>query len=100
MASLVEVFGAPTGGSSGACTPETSERLLEFNAAVKWLRGQGVRVERHDPNRRCEALFAHSAVANTIHVHGMECLPLILVDREAVSYGECPRPEESAAMAG
>lgn len=63
MANLVEVFNEPTGCSSGACIPEASERLLEFNTAV-------------------------------------ECLPLILIDGEIVSYGEYPSPEELAAMAG
>jgi len=100
MANLVEVFDEPTGCSSGACKPEASERLLDFNAAVRWLRGQGVRVERYDPNRQCEALFANPAVANTLHVHGMECLPLILIDGEVASYGDYPSPEELAAMAG
>ena len=100
MASLVEVFDEPTGCSSGACIPEASERLLEFNAAVEWLRRQGVRVERYDSNRQCEALFANPAVANTIHGHGMECLPVILIDGEVVSYGEYPSRDELTAMVG
>ena len=100
MANLVEVFDEPTGCSSGACTPEVSDRFLEFNAAVEWLRGQGVRVERYDPNQQCDAFFANSTVVNMINVHGIKCLPLILVDGNVIAYGAYPSPEELAAMAG
>jgi len=101
MARLIEVFDPPMCCSSGACGPKVLDRrLVQFSAALEWLRAQGVQVARYNPSQEYEAFVGNAMVVNTINTHGTECLPLILVDGEIVSYGGYPSKEELAVMAG
>ena len=100
MAKLVQVFDPPMCCSSGVCGPKVDKRLVEFSASLQWLRGQGVQVERYNPSQQYEAFVGNAIVVNTINTQGTECLPLILVDGEIVSYGGYPSKEELAVMAG
>jgi len=96
----LEVFDPPMCCSSGVCGPKVDSRLVRFGAALEWLRGQGVEVERYNPTQQYEAFVQNAMVVNTINAQGTECLPLILVDGEIVSYGGYPSREELAVMAG
>jgi len=99
MTRLVEVFDPPMCCSGGVCGPKVDKRLVQFSAALEWLRGQGVQVERYNPTQQYEAFVNNATVVNTINTHGTECLPLILVNGEIVSYGGYPSREELAVMA-
>jgi hypothetical protein len=99
MTRLVEVFERPMCCSSGACGPMVDKRLVQFIATLEWLRAQGVQVERYNPSQQYEAFVGNATVVDTINTHGTECLPLILVDGEIVSYGSYPSQEELAVMA-
>ncbi len=100
MTRLVQVFDPPMCCSSGTCGPTVDRRLVQFSAALEWLRGQGVQVERYNPSQQYEAFVGNVTVVNTINTQGTECLPLILVDGVIVSYGGYPSREELAVMAG
>ncbi len=76
------------------------KRLVQFSAALEWLRGQGIQVERYNPSHQYEAFAANETAVNAINSHGIEYLPLILVDGGIVSYGGYPIQEELAAMTG
>jgi len=99
MTKLVEVFDPPMCCSSGVCGPKVDKRLVQFSAALEWLRGQGVQVERYNPSYQYEAFVGNTTVVNMINAQGAECLPLILVDGDIVSYGGYPSKEELAVMA-
>jgi arsenite methyltransferase len=99
MARFVEVFDPPMCCSSGVCGPNVDKRLVQFSAALEWLRGQGVQVNRYNPTQQYDAFVNNATVVNTINTHGTECLPLILVDGEIVSYGGYPSKEDLAVMA-
>src|SRR4030042_1817104 len=98
MTRFVEVFDPPMCCSSGVCGPKVDKRLVQFSAALEWLRGQGVQVERYNPTQQYDAFVGNATVVNTINTQGMECLPLILIDGEIVSYGGYPSREELAVM--
>jgi arsenite methyltransferase len=100
MARLIEVFDPPMCCSSGVCGPKVDKRLVQFSAALEWLRGQGVQVERYNPTQQYEAFVNNTTVVDTINAQGTECLPLILVDGQIVSYGGYPSQEELGVMAG
>ena len=100
MTRPIEVFDPPMCCSSGECGPKVDKRLVQFSAALEWLRGQGVQVERYNPSHQYEAFAGNATVLNTINTLGTECLPMILVDGEIVSRGGYPSKEELAAMAG
>ena len=99
MTRVVEVFDPPMCCSSGVCGPKVDKRLVQFSAALAWLRAQGIQVERYNPTQQYDAFVNNAAVVNTINTLGIECLPLILVDGEIVSRGIYPGKEELAVMA-
>lgn len=100
MVRLVEVFDPPMCCSSGVCGPKVDNRLVQFSAALEWLRGQGVQLERYNPTQQYEAFANNATVVDTINAQGTECLPLILVDGEVVSCGGYPSREDLAVMVG
>lgn len=100
MAKLIEVFDPPMCCSSGVCGPKVDKKLVQFSVTLEWLRGQGLQVERYNPTQQYDAFVNNAAVVNTINTQGTQCLPLILVDGEIVSYGDYPGKEELATMAG
>jgi arsenite methyltransferase len=100
MARLIQVFDSPMCCSTGVCGPKVDKRLVQFAAALEWLRGQGVQVERYNPSQQYDAFVGNATVVDAVNTQGMECLPLILADGEIVSYGCYPSKEELAVMAG
>ncbi len=100
MAKLVQVFDPPMCCSSGVCGPKVDKRLVQFAAALEWLRGQGVQVERYNPSQQYDAFVGNVTVVNTINTQGIQCLPLILVDGVIASYGSYPSQENLGVMAG
>ena len=95
----MEVFDQPMCCSSGVCGPKVDKKLVDFNAALAWLREQGVEVQRYNPTQQYEAFVANSKVVRTINEHGTGCLPLILVEGEIVSRGSYPGKDELAVLA-
>jgi len=100
MTRLVQVFDPPMCCSSGVCGPKVDKRLVQFSAALEWLRRQGVQVERYNPSQQYDAFVGNATVVSTVNTQGLECLPLILADGEIVSYGCYPSQEGLAVMAG
>ncbi len=100
MSKLVQVFDPPMCCSTGVCGPKVDTRLVQFAAALEWLRGQGVQVERYNPSQQYDAFVGNITVVNTINTQGIECLPLILVDGVIASSGSYPSQEDLALMAG
>ena len=100
VAKVVQVFDPPMCCSSGVCGPKVDKRLVQFSAALGWLRGQGVQVDRYNPSRQYDAFVCNATVVNAVNTQGMECLPLILADGGIVSYGCYPSKEDLAVMAG
>lgn len=96
----LEVFDLPMCCSSGVCGPSVDKRLVEFSAALDWLKSRGVEIARYNPTRQYEVFVSNTVVVKTVNERGSECLPLILVDGEVVSMGGYPDREELAAMAG
>ena len=100
MAKLMQVFDPPMCCSSGVCGPNVDPRLVQFSAALEWLRGQGVQVERYNPSQQYDAFVGNATVVDAVNTQGIECLPLILADGEIVSYGCYPSQEDLAVIAG
>ena len=96
----LEVFDQPMCCSSGVCGPKVDKKLVEFSAALAWLREQGVEVQRYNPTQQYAAFVSNAKVVQTINADGTGCLPLILVDGEIVSRGSYPSKGELAMLAG
>ena len=96
----MEIFDQPMCCSSGVCGPKVDKKLVEFSAALAWLREQGVEVQRHNPAQQYDAFAANAKVVQTINTDGTGCLPLILADGEIVCRGRYPGKDELAKLAG
>jgi hypothetical protein len=96
----LEVFDPPMCCASGVCGPQVDKRLVRFAAALEWLRGQGVQVERYNPTRQYDAFVSNPAVVKTINERGTQCLPLLLADGEIVHLGGYPEKAELATLVG
>lgn len=99
MASL-QVFDRPLCCSTGICGPEVDPALVAFAADLAWLASKGVAVERINPAQEPARFAADATVRVTLHEHGNESLPLLLVDGAVVSRGRFPARAELAAWAG
>ena len=100
MTKKLEVFDPPMCCASGVCGPKVDKKLVRFSAALDWLRGQGVQVERYNPTQQYAAFVGNATVVKTVNERGPECLPLLLVDGEIVSCGGYPDKAELAALVG
>lgn len=100
MKMKLEVFDQPMCCSSGVCGPKVDRKLVEFSAALAWLRERGAEVQRYNPTQQYKAFVANATVVQTINEQGTGCLPLILVDGKIVSRGKYPGKDEMAALVG
>lgn len=86
--------------STGVCGPNVDPKLVQFAADLDWLKSQGVPVERHNLAQSPAAFATNATVKATLHKHGPDCLPLILVDHDVVSVGAYPNRVELAQCTG
>ena len=96
----LEVYDPPMCCSSGVCGPSVDQRLVDFSAALDWLKSQGAEVARYNPTQQYAAFAENPTVVKTLNERGVQSLPLILVDGEVASMGGYPEREELAALAG
>jgi len=100
MPMKLEEFDPPMCCSSGVCGPNVDPKLVQFSAALDWLRSQGVEVERYNPSHQYDAFAGNATVVKAISEDGLKCLPLILVNGEIASRGAYPTKAELAGMTG
>jgi hypothetical protein len=81
----LEVFDPPMFCSSGVCGPKVDPKLVQFSAALDWLRVQGVRVERFNPSHQYAAFAGNATVVSAINEGGLNSLSLLLVNGSIVS---------------
>lgn len=96
----VEVFDPPMCCSTGVCGPKIDPALVKFAADLHWLANQRIAVERYNLAQQPQAFAANALVRSTLHEHGNDCLPLILLDGSIISEGRYPTREELARLAG
>lgn len=96
----VEVFDPPMCCSSGVYGPNVDKKLVQFSAALQWLRSRGVRIERYNPSHQYDAFAGNAKVVDAINEQGLNCLPLILVNGVVVSRGVYPLQEQLTTLSG
>lgn len=96
----VEVFDPPMCCSTGVCGPKVDPALVKFAADLHWLVNQRIAVERYNLAQQPQAFAANALVNSTLHEHGNDCLPLILLDGSIISEGRYPSRDELARLTG
>lgn len=88
--SRLDVYDPAMCCSTGVCGPEVDPVLPRFAADLDWLAQQGVEVHRYNLAQEPAAFAASDTVKRAIEEHGVECLPLVLVDGRVLSMGAYP----------
>ncbi|MEX0723536.1 MAG: arsenite efflux transporter metallochaperone ArsD [Gracilimonas sp.] len=86
----VEVYDPAMCCSTGVCGPDVDDALVDFANDVKWLKTQGVEVNRFNLGQEPEAFKMSVPVVTRLQKAGTECLPIILVNGEVVAEGGYP----------
>ena len=82
----LEIFDPAMCCSTGICGVEVDPVLVQFNADLQWLAGQGVAVSRHNLSQDPQAFTANPTVLKELE-SGTDRLPLTLVDGHLVATG-------------
>ena len=96
----LQVFDPVMCCSSSLCGSNVDDKLVQFSAALEWLRAQGVLVERYNPSHQYDAFTSNALVVRTVNDCGIGCLPLILGNEKIVSHSVYPGKDELAALIG
>lgn len=96
----IQIFDPALCCSSGVCGVDVDQQLVNFAADLKWLKEQGIEIERFNLAQQPLAFAENAAVKGFLERSGQEGLPLILVDGEIALTGRYPRREELARWAG
>lgn len=82
----LEIFEPAMCCSTGVCGVEVDPVLIQFNADLQWLAGQGVEVSRYNLSQNPGEFAVNPLVLQEL-VAGMERLPLTLIDGHIVATG-------------
>lgn len=93
---LIEVYDPAMCCSTGVCGPDVDESLADFANDVKWLKSQGIEVNRFNLGQEPEAFKMNQSVLSRLQKEGTECLPLILVNGDVVAEGGYPERRQLA----
>jgi arsenite methyltransferase len=94
----LQVFDRPMCCSTGICGPRIDSALVKFAADLRWLKGQGVQVERYNLAQQPQAFIAHEDVKAVLRE--AHALPLVRVNGHIVSKGAYPTRSLLAAWCG
>lgn len=87
---LIEVYDPAMCCSTGVCGSEIDNTLADFANDVKWLKSQGIEVNRYNLGQEPEAFKMCVPVLTRLQKEGSDILPIILVNGEMVSEGGYP----------
>jgi hypothetical protein len=86
--------------STGVCGPAVNPVLVRFAADLKWLREEGVEVERYNLSQQPAAFSTSRVVREELQKEGPGCLPLLLIDGRIAFHSAYPDRRHLAASLG
>lgn len=87
---LIEVYDPAMCCSTGVCGPDVDDSLADFANDVKWMKGQGIEVNRFNLGQEPEVFKSNPAVLSKLKSEGSDVLPIIMINGEIVSQGGYP----------
>lgn len=76
--------------STGVCGPDVDDLLTDFANDVKWMKSQGIEVNRFNLGQEPEAFKSNPVVIARLQNAGSDILPIIFINGERVSEGAYP----------
>ncbi len=97
---VIEVYDPAMCCSTGVCGPDLDDTLADFANDLKWLKTQGIEVNRYNLGQEPEAFKMCVPVLTRLQKEGSDILPIILVNGEMVSEGGYPGRDALIDWAG
>lgn len=98
--STVQIYDRAMCCSTGVCGPDVDPVLPRFAADVGWLQAEGNVVSRYNLAQNPAEFVSNNVVKQMLDDHGVECLPLVVIDGTIVSRGDYPSRENLAMWTG
>lgn len=96
----IQIFDPALCCSSGVCGVDVDQRLVDFSAAVDWVKQYGAQIERFNLAQQPTAFAENAVVKSFLEQSGAEALPVVLVDGAMVLAGRYPSRDELVQWAG
>lgn len=96
----IQIFDPALCCSSGVCGADVDQRLVDFSAAVDWVKQYGAQIERFNLAQQPMAFAENAVVKSFLEQSGAEALPVVLVDGAMVLSGRYPSRDELVLWAG
>ena len=97
---LIEIFDPAMCCTTGVCGSDVDDSMADFANDVKWLKSQGVEVNRYNLGQSPDDFNKNDKILARLKSGGMDCLPIILVNGEIVSESGYPERSELMSLAG
>lgn len=80
--------------STGVCGPDVDDELVDFTNEVKWLKSQGIDIQRYNLGQEPEAFKSNPEVIKRLQNEGSDILPIVTVNGSIVLEGKYPSREK------
>ena len=87
---VLEVYDPAMCCNTGVCGTDVDDTLADFANEVKWLKAQGIEVNRYNLSQEPELFKANPQVLSRLKKDGSDILPLIFVNGTLLSEGGYP----------
>tara|TARA_R100001143_G_scaffold63450_1_gene70559 strand:+ start:24568 stop:25161 length:594 start_codon:yes stop_codon:yes gene_type:complete len=87
---VLDVYDPAMCCSTGVCGPDVDDSLADFANDVKWMKGQGIEVNRFNLGQEPELFKSNPVVLSKLQKEGSDVLPIIMINGEIVSQGGYP----------
>lgn len=87
---VIDVFDPAMCCSTGVCGPDVDDSLADFANDVKWMKSQGIEVNRFNLGQEPEVFKSNPVVLSKLQKEGSDVLPIIMINGEIVSEGGYP----------
>ncbi|REL24537.1 arsenical resistance operon transcriptional repressor ArsD [Rhodohalobacter sp. SW132] len=90
VSTRIDIYDPAMCCSTGVCGPDVDDSLTDFANDVKWMKVQGIEVNRFNLGQEPEAFKSNPEVLTRLKSSGSDILPIIFVNGEMVSEGGYP----------
>lgn len=96
----IEIYEKALCCETGVCGTEVDTELLRITSLVAELKAKGVDIEKANLSTRPERFIQNALVSGLIREHGVEILPLTIIDGKVVKQKSYPANAEIEAWTG
>lgn len=94
MSITIDVYDPAMCCSTGVCGPDVDDSLADFANDIKWMKTQGIKVNRYNLGQEPEVFKANMAVLSRLQKEGTAILPIIFINGEMFSEGGYPARQQ------